>query len=88
MISDKIGYYVYLSICTLALLGVTILVFVGDWGYGSVAIPIIFALLLYNLAQLLMLFPVYYFSEFEYIPAENPNPEPEGEFRLFRDNLG
>lgn len=85
LMADKTGYYVSLGLVALALF---IIIVAGFWlrttGDLGEEFPLVFALLLFNLVQLILIFPVYHFDQFEYIPAEDPHPEPVGE-HLFPD---
>jgi hypothetical protein len=84
MTSDKTGYYVNIALTILLLLtGIILLVVNSTTGE---AVHIIFGLMLLNLAHLVLIFPVYHFEEFEYIPAKNPDPDPQEEFGLFKEN--
>ena len=77
-INQRSGYYfnLYLS---LALLLVIIVVMLGwpDRKYLAV-FSIIFALLLFNAVQLLLIYPVYHFEDFSYLNDGEQTPEEEG----------
>lgn len=86
MISSKTGYYAGMIITALGIVTVTVLSFVMDSGSeltGSFAV--LYGLLLLQLVQLILIYPVYHFEEFQYIPAEDPDLaiKPEGETQLF-----
>lgn len=77
IMSSKTGYYVSLVLAGLGLLAVTIASFVittGDRDTYSL-LAVFFGLLLLNVVQLIFLYPVYHFEEFQYIPAEGPHAE-------------
>lgn len=73
VMTSKTGYYVSLVLAGLALLAVTIASFIVSSGSIQGELALFFGLLLLNVVQLIFLYPVYHFEEFEYIPAEDPD---------------
>lgn len=80
LMTDKTGYYVSL---VLMLLAVVILMAVGiKFGIAGEEISLPWGLLLFNLAQLIFIYPIYHFDNFLYIPAEIPEPELSSDYIL------
>jgi hypothetical protein len=78
MMTDKNGFYVSIILNLLAL--TTGIVLMVTSSISREFVIILFPLVLLNLMHLVLLFPVYHFHEFEYIPAEDPDLEkPAGE---------
>jgi hypothetical protein len=83
MISDKTGFYVNLVLNLALLAGGLIIVFATKIaGQGGIT-AFLFAMVLLNVMHLLLLYPVYYFHDFEYTPAEDPDAATAKEFHLF-----
>jgi hypothetical protein len=82
MMFYKTAFYVSIGLTLLVLAGITAGII---WSRITEAsgenLPLLFFLFLFNLVQLIFLFPVYHFDQFRYIPGENPDPEP-GEEQL------
>jgi amino acid transporter len=74
VISSRMGYYVSLVIAGIGILGVIVATQLISSDSDSVAevLGIYFGLLLLYVIQLVFIYPVYHFENFEYIPAEDP----------------
>lgn len=76
--SQRSGYYfnLYLS------LGLLLVVLVAMLGWGErkylILFYVAFSLLLYNAAQLIMIYPIYHFEDFSYLDDGEETPEEEG----------
>lgn len=87
LITSKIGYQVSFWLVTA---GLCILLLMGLTSGASrereqELYSIMFAFLLANIVSLILIYPVYHFEEFQYMPSEDPNPVAPGdpEFSLF-----
>jgi hypothetical protein len=80
VITSKIGYYVSLALIGIGLLGLIVVSTVMTMTNDSLVevFAIFFGLLLLNLVQLVFIYPIYHFEEFQYIPGEDPDAKPAG----------
>lgn len=81
MINHRLGFYVNMLLNLALLAGGMIVLFTTE--IRAAGIGLLFGLVLLNLTHLVLLYPVYHFHDFEYIPAEDPDKADNKEFHLF-----
>jgi hypothetical protein len=82
MMNDRVGFYVNMTLNLLLLAAGMVIVFATEIGGGG-GIAVLFGIVLLNVIHLVLLYPVYHFHDFEYIPAEDPDAATTKEFHLF-----
>jgi hypothetical protein len=77
LMTSRAGYYTTLVLTGTAFLVVLVLSLVmniPERSENAEILPLLNMLLTANLIQLVLIYPVYHFEEFQYIPAEDPEP--------------